>query len=278
MGPGAKAIRAEGGWRITGNWAFASGSRHATWLGAHCPCFEADGTPQRYPDGRARERTMLFRRESRPSRISGRWWVCAARAATTIRCSDLFVDDAHTMTRDSPEERREPGLIYQLRRDADLCVGLRCGCAGCRTCGAGLFHRACPWQDAGADADRAARQHGDPVSHRYRRREAERRPHLAAGTCCAMRRTRRLAAGEVPTEQRVKIRQASTFAIHQAKEVVDTAYHEAGSTAIFDSQPVRTPLPRREYGDAAGPGPSRAFRNDRPVYTGRKCQSAVVVK
>jgi indole-3-acetate monooxygenase len=39
------------------------------------------------------------------------------------------------------------------------------------------------------------------------------------------------------TEQRVAIRQASTFAIHQAKEVVDVAYHEAGSTAIFDANP-----------------------------------------
>ena len=48
--------------------AFASGSRHATWLGAHCPCFEADGTPQRYPDGRTWERTMLFRRERRHHR------------------------------------------------------------------------------------------------------------------------------------------------------------------------------------------------------------------
>src|SRR5215471_8312776 len=63
MGPGAKALRVEGGWRITGNWAFASGSRHATWLGAHCPCFNADGTPQQYPDGRPWDRTMLFRRE-----------------------------------------------------------------------------------------------------------------------------------------------------------------------------------------------------------------------
>src|SRR5690348_6990755 len=59
QGPGAKAIRIDGGWRVSGTWAFASGSRHATWLGAHCPCFEADGTPQRYLDGRTRERTML---------------------------------------------------------------------------------------------------------------------------------------------------------------------------------------------------------------------------
>ena len=44
-------------------------------------------------------------------------------------------------------------------------------------------------------------------------------------------------AGEVPTDHRMKIRQASTYAIHQAKEVVDVAYHEAGATAIFDANP-----------------------------------------
>jgi alkylation response protein AidB-like acyl-CoA dehydrogenase len=43
--------------------------------------------------------------------------------------------------------------------------------------------------------------------------------------------------GEVPTEHRMRIRQASTYAIHQAKEVVDVAYHEAGATAIFEANP-----------------------------------------
>ena len=44
-------------------------------------------------------------------------------------------------------------------------------------------------------------------------------------------------AGELTTDQRMAIRQASTYAIHQAKEVVDVAYHEAGATAIFDANP-----------------------------------------
>jgi alkylation response protein AidB-like acyl-CoA dehydrogenase len=44
-------------------------------------------------------------------------------------------------------------------------------------------------------------------------------------------------AGELTLEQRIAIRQASTFAIHQAKEVVDVAYHAAGSSAIFDNNP-----------------------------------------
>ena len=62
-GPGPRAIRANGGWRVTGSWSFASGSRHATWLGAMCPCFDADGSPQKHPDGRPWDRTMLFPRE-----------------------------------------------------------------------------------------------------------------------------------------------------------------------------------------------------------------------
>ncbi len=114
MGPGAKAIRVKGGWRISGNWAFASGSRHASWLGAHCPCFEADGTPQRHPDGRPWERTMLFRREI--ATIKDIWQVVGLRGTGSDAYSvqDLCVDDAHTITRDRPEERREPGLIYRF--------------------------------------------------------------------------------------------------------------------------------------------------------------------
>ena len=63
-GPGseAKAVRAEGGWRVSGTWSFASGSRHATWLGAMAPCFNADGSPVLRPDGRPWERTMLLPR------------------------------------------------------------------------------------------------------------------------------------------------------------------------------------------------------------------------
>jgi len=43
--------------------------------------------------------------------------------------------------------------------------------------------------------------------------------------------------GNLALDHRVRIRLASTFAIHQAKEVVDTAYHVAGSTAVFASNP-----------------------------------------
>jgi alkylation response protein AidB-like acyl-CoA dehydrogenase len=43
--------------------------------------------------------------------------------------------------------------------------------------------------------------------------------------------------GTLSLETRMAIRLSSTFAIQQARQVVDTAYHEAGATAIFDANP-----------------------------------------
>jgi alkylation response protein AidB-like acyl-CoA dehydrogenase len=44
-------------------------------------------------------------------------------------------------------------------------------------------------------------------------------------------------AGHITIEQRMVIRLASNFAIHQSLQIVDTAYHAAGSTAIFEENP-----------------------------------------
>src|SRR5579871_1740703 len=57
-GPRVKAVECEGGYRVSGVWAFASGGRHATWLGAHCPIFRADGSPRLDAGGTQAERTM----------------------------------------------------------------------------------------------------------------------------------------------------------------------------------------------------------------------------
>jgi alkylation response protein AidB-like acyl-CoA dehydrogenase len=45
-GPKVRAVECDGGYKVTGVWAFASGGRHATWLGAHCPIYGADGSPR----------------------------------------------------------------------------------------------------------------------------------------------------------------------------------------------------------------------------------------
>src|SRR6267378_8669158 len=62
-GPKVRAVECEGGYKVTGVWSFASGGRHATWLGAHCPIFTADGSPRLKANGHPEERTMLVRTE-----------------------------------------------------------------------------------------------------------------------------------------------------------------------------------------------------------------------
>jgi alkylation response protein AidB-like acyl-CoA dehydrogenase len=236
MGPGAKAIRADGGWRITGNWAFASGSRHATWLGAHCPCFGADGTAQRYPDGRPWERTMLFRREI--ATIKDIWQVVGLRGTGSDAYSvqDLFVDDAHTLTRDRPEERREPGLIYRFAAMQIYASGFAAVALGAARAALDAFidlaRGKTPALTSTALRDSAVVQSAIGIAD-------VKLNSARAWLIQVLRETQEAVkvAGELTTDQRIAIRQASTFAIHQAKEVVDVAYQEAGSTAIFDANP-----------------------------------------
>jgi indole-3-acetate monooxygenase len=44
-------------------------------------------------------------------------------------------------------------------------------------------------------------------------------------------------SGRLTLDQRMTIRLASTFAIHESSSAVDFAYHAAGSTAIFEENP-----------------------------------------
>jgi alkylation response protein AidB-like acyl-CoA dehydrogenase len=43
--------------------------------------------------------------------------------------------------------------------------------------------------------------------------------------------------GGITIDQRVQLRMASSLGSHQARQVVDTIYHSAGATAIFESNP-----------------------------------------
>ena len=114
MGCDIAAIFLAGGWRVTGTWLFASGSRHASWLGAHCPVFDEDGVQHRTPDGGAVERTMLFPREA--AVIEDVWQVLGLRGtgSDTYSVENLFVTDEYSVGRDNPAERREPGPLYRF--------------------------------------------------------------------------------------------------------------------------------------------------------------------
>jgi alkylation response protein AidB-like acyl-CoA dehydrogenase len=47
----SRADTVDGGHRVSGEWMFSSGSRHATWLGLMAPVFDANGAPVPLPSG-----------------------------------------------------------------------------------------------------------------------------------------------------------------------------------------------------------------------------------
>lgn len=234
QGPGARAERVPGGWMVTGKWLFASGSRHATWLGCHSFTYDADGTARCHPDGRPWEATMLVRREQ--AIVTDTWHVMGLRGTGSDQyaVSGLFVPDRLTLTRDLASERRHPGLLYRFTTGNIYASGFGSVALGIARGILDAFTRLARDKTPALTTTRLA--DSQVIQSQLAISEAK----LASARLFLHDRLRdareTLTTSETLTlDQRAGIRLASTFAIHQAREVVDFAYHEAGATAIFES-------------------------------------------
>ena len=115
-GPKAKAVETEGGYKVTGVWAFACGSRHATWLGAHCPIFQADGSRLLGPNGKQIERTMLVPSRTWCGPTSGTPSACAARRATSSPSPIISCGPTIRSPANSRRNAASPGRCTRCRR------------------------------------------------------------------------------------------------------------------------------------------------------------------
>lgn len=105
FGNGAAQV-VPGGYRVSGTWAFASGNRHATWMGGHCRVIEPDGSTRMNADGSQHERSMLVPRHM--ARFHDVWNVVGLRGTNsdTYTYDDVFVPEEYGVCRDSDAERR----------------------------------------------------------------------------------------------------------------------------------------------------------------------------
>ena len=234
QGPGARAEKTDGGWIVTGKWLFASGSRHATWLGGHALTYAADGTLRMLPDGRPWEATMLIRREQ--AEITDTWHVLGLRGTGSDQYAvkDFFVPDHLTLTRDLATGRRHPGLLYRFTTTniyasgfASVALGIARGILDAFLA---LALEKTPALTTVRLADSQVIQSQLAVAE-AKLASARLFLHATLRSACDTLTTHEI----LPLDQRASLRLASTFAIHQARDVVDFAYHEAGATAIFES-------------------------------------------
>ena len=236
-GPRVRAIECDGGYQVTGVWAFASGGRHATWLGAHCPIYQADGSPTLDGNGVQVERTMLVRTED--VKWTDIWNTVGLRgtASDQFALDDFFVRADHSITRDIDKECREDGPLFRM--GAGTCyqvgfAGVACGIArGALDNFVDVARNKVPRGSKSLIRDNAVVQSG----------LAQAEVNLRAARGFVLQSVadtwKSLSTGaSITIEQRINIRMAATHAIHKACAAVDFAYNTAGATAIFENHPL----------------------------------------
>lgn len=235
-GPASRAVAVAGGYRVTGTWTFASGSRHAAWLGGHCAVVEPDGTPRRHADGKPVERTMLFPKAS--AATTDVWRVIGLRGtgSDTFSVADLFVPADRTIARDSEAERVHPGALYRFTTTSLFAVGFASVALGIARSVLDAFLRLAQ--------EKTPRGAASPLREnaRVQAETALAEVRLRSARMFLFQSLREIweeaVRGErVTIDQRMTIRMAATHAIHQAKDVVDAVYQAAGTTVVFESSP-----------------------------------------
>ncbi|MGH7047713.1 MAG: acyl-CoA dehydrogenase family protein [Stellaceae bacterium] len=235
-GSPAEAHSVPGGYRLSGTWSFASGSHHASWLGAHVSVSSADGTPRLRPDGSPVLRTLLFPKAS--ARITDIWRVIGLRGtgSDSYRVTKLFVPEAHAVERSPAAAPREAGVLYAFSSSnvysagfAGVALGIARGTLDAFV---GLARDKIP-----RGAQRTLRD-----NHVIQAQVAQAQARIGAARAFLLDGLDEIwreveTTGRLSLDHNTTIRLASTWAIHQAKDAVDTLYHAAGATAIFEDNP-----------------------------------------
>ncbi len=233
-GPGKGQAVVDGdGYRVTGKWAFASGMRHATWLGAHSPIIEADGTPRMDGNGKPVTRTMLFPAAS--AEITDIWNVMGLRgtASDAFAVENLYVPADYTVSRDKAPERQYDGPLYNFITSNLYATGFSGVAQGIARRMHDSFMKLA--------ADKAPRNMPHVLRDNavVQSEVAISDARLKAARAFILKETTEiweevLAGVPLSDDHRARIRLASTFGIHEAKAAADTVYDAAGATAIFN--------------------------------------------
>ena len=235
--PKPKAVVCEGGYRVTGEWGFASGSPHAAWLLGHSTVCEPDGTPRLGPDGKPLPlRSMIFPKSSASMRDDWNVMGLKGTGSVSYAVNDLFVPGDFSFTRESDEDRREPGPLYRFSMFNMFGVGFS-GVA------LGIARRAL---DDFIKLAMTKKPYAAPTllcdNNTIQAQVGLSEARLQSSRSYVIETYRKfhdsVAQGlRFTPEMRMTNRIMTCYAIQQAREVMNFVYHAAGATAIFENNP-----------------------------------------
>ena len=236
----ARADEVDGGHRLTGEWTLASGSRHATWLGLMAQVHDRSGNPVTTAAGVS---TRIFLVPAAGVEWIDNWNSIGLRATNSggFRFTDQFVPAGYSINRDHLAEARLSAPLYKFPWNALFAIGFSAVALGIARsmldAVIALAKQKRPWlgKQSLLESNLVQFQIG----------EAEARLRSARGyvEATADRVWQGVvASGELTVPQRMDIRLAATFAIHEASAVADAAWQIAGANAIFASGPFERRL------------------------------------
>ena len=234
--PHGRAIAADGGYRLSGRWPFASGCEHCGWLMAGAVVIE-DGKPRLLPSGMPDSRLMLFPHSQ--AKIVDTWNVSGLRGTGShdLEIHDLLVP-AGRSTSIITDRPREQGPLYRFPVFGLLALGGAAVALGI----------------ARASIDELVRLAAAKVPTGGRRRLSERgvvQTELAEAEAmigsaraflfeaCAQAWQAASAASELPIAARARLRLAATHATATSAKVVDLMYNAGGGTSIYAGSPLQ---------------------------------------
>jgi alkylation response protein AidB-like acyl-CoA dehydrogenase len=234
--PRGTAIPVDGGFRMNGRWAFASGSQHCAWLMGGCLVGGADG-PDAPADGPPDARVLLL--PAAEVEILDTWTVAGlcGTGSHDMVVTDAFVpaSRAVSLVTDPP---RQPGPLYAFPLFGLLAVGIAAVALGLGR----------------AAVDELTDLAGVKVPTGSRRRLAQRgavqaevaqaEARLRAGRAFLLDAVgaawaSACAGDAISLEQRALLRTAATHATREAAAAVDRAYEAGGGTSIYASSPLQ---------------------------------------
>lgn len=112
LNPVGTAVATSGGYRVNGQWSYASGIDHSNWLLGACRVLH-DGEPRMRPDGWPETRLMLFPKTQ--AEVLDTWDVTGMRGSGShdFRVTDLYVPAERSVDAVTPLPVQN-GLLYRL--------------------------------------------------------------------------------------------------------------------------------------------------------------------
>ena len=227
-GVNGEAVEIPDGYLVTGKWGFASGSRHANWMGGQAPIVAPDGTKRLEQDGTPTYRTFMFPKEV--CQIKPNWNVIGLRGTGSdgYEVSKVFVPKSHAFLRIVPAPH--PGALYRTPLAAIYPIAFASVALGlAKAISEAFLEMARNKTPRGLKAMRDSDAVQSIVGHAATR--------LSSARTNLRQTVSGIYGRALDDDWDIKLRADTTFATSEAVAVADLLYHEAGATAVLADQP-----------------------------------------